>query len=396
MSWESVKIPDVLFFQEGPGVRNTQFTNSGVKLLNVGNINFGNLNLDATKIYISEKEANGRYKHFLVEEGDLLIASSGITVDNFHNKITWAKKEHLPLCLNTSTIRFRTLDQDILDIRYFCYFLKTRLFADQLSKLITGSAQLNFGPSHLKQINIPLPPLSTQKRIADILVAADALRKKDQELLKKYDELVQSIFIDMFGDPVKNEKGWEKCSIGSIIKVGSGGTPSRERPEYFSGKIPWVKTTEVNGNIIYFTEENITEEALNNSSCKIYPPNSIIVAMYGQGKTRGQVGILAIPSATNQACGVISPTPKLVPEFIFQYLKMSYNELRSLGRGGNQENLNKGMIESFLIIIPPISLQEKFKDLVENILHQVNMLKKKESSLLFDSLVQKAFNEELV
>ena len=74
MSWESVKIPDVLFFQEGPGVRNTQFTNHGVKLLNVGNINFGNLNLDATKIYISDEEAYGKYKHFLVDEGDLLIA----------------------------------------------------------------------------------------------------------------------------------------------------------------------------------------------------------------------------------------------------------------------------------------------------------------------------------
>jgi type I restriction enzyme S subunit len=94
MSWKSVKIPEVLFFQEGPGVRNTQFTNSGVKLLNVGNINLGDLNLDATKIYISKEEANGKYKHFLVEEGDLLIASSGIVVDNFHNKITWAKKEH--------------------------------------------------------------------------------------------------------------------------------------------------------------------------------------------------------------------------------------------------------------------------------------------------------------
>ena len=110
MSWESVKIPDVLFFMEGPGVRNTQFTTHGVKLLNVGNINDGLLNLDATKKFISEKEAFGKYKHFLVEDGDLLIASSGIVVDNFHNKITWAKAEDLPLCMNTSTIRFKSLD----------------------------------------------------------------------------------------------------------------------------------------------------------------------------------------------------------------------------------------------------------------------------------------------
>jgi type I restriction enzyme S subunit len=141
--WELVKLGEVVFFQEGPGVRNFQFKTSGVKLLNVGNINNGNLNLDATKIFISEEEAYGKYKHFLIDEGDLLIASSGIVVDNFHNKVTWADKEHLPLCLNTSTIRFKSLDKNILDIRFFSFFLKTRLFSNQLSKLITGSAQLN-------------------------------------------------------------------------------------------------------------------------------------------------------------------------------------------------------------------------------------------------------------
>jgi type I restriction enzyme S subunit len=150
MKFTTNYLSDVAFFQEGPGVRKFQFRNEGVKLLNVGNINKGVLNTTTTKLYLSEEEAYGKYKHFLVDEGDLLIASSGIVVDNFHNKIAYAKKEHLPLCLNTSTIRFKSLDKNVLNLDYLKFYLKTTHFKNQLRKLITGAAQLNFGPSHLK------------------------------------------------------------------------------------------------------------------------------------------------------------------------------------------------------------------------------------------------------
>ena len=281
---------------------------------------------------------------------------------------------------------------DKIDIKFLYYYFILRGFKD----VISGSAQPQITGEGLSSVQIPLPPLATQKRIAEILDAADALRRKDQELLKKYDELAQAIFIDMFGDPVKNEKGWEVKSIGSIAKVGSGSTPSRQIPSYFEGKIPWVKTTEVNGEIIFSTEESITEDALKNSSCKMYPKNSVIIAMYGQGKTRGQVAILGIEATTNQACGVILPCLELNPKFLFNYLKLSYSELRNLGRGGNQENLNKGMIEDFLVMIPPNKLQLEFNRKIDNLIIQKSILKKDQSEPLFNSLIQKAFKGELV
>jgi type I restriction enzyme S subunit len=89
------------------------------------------------------------------------------------------------------------------------------------------------------------------------LDTADALRRKDEALLKKYDELAQAIFIDMFGDPVKNEKGWEVMKLGDLTNISSGSTPDRKKPEYFIGNIPWVKTTEVRGKIIINTDEYI-------------------------------------------------------------------------------------------------------------------------------------------
>jgi type I restriction enzyme S subunit len=182
--------------------------------------------------------------------------------------------------------------------------------------------------------------------------------------------------------------------LGEISEISSGGTPSRQNTSYYNGNINWVKTTEVNGNIILSTEEKITDAGLKNSSCKIYPKDSIIVAMYGQGKTRGQVGLLGISAATNQACGVIKASDKFNSLYVYNYLKSSYKQLRDLGRGGNQENLNSGILKNFPIIYPPISLQNQFATQIQNIEQQKERLKIQiqASEQLFQALLKKAFN----
>ena len=162
-------ITDYLWFQEGPGVRNTQYTSSGVKLLNVSNFVEGRIDLSTSSRYISSEEANGKYKHFLVDEGDFIIASSGIQVDYFEKKMGFIRPEQLPLCMNTSTIRFKNLKPDELDMRYFMYYLKSNAFKNQLSRHIVGSAQLNFGPSHLKKMTFPMVAMERQRYIVDNL-----------------------------------------------------------------------------------------------------------------------------------------------------------------------------------------------------------------------------------
>ncbi len=313
---------------------------------------------------------------------------SKLPVIIFDDFTTVSKYVDFPFKVKSSAMKILKAKEGVADTRYMFYLLQTlNLDCEQHKR---------YWISKFAPFQIPLPPLPIQKRIAEILDAADALKRKDQALLKKYDELAQAIFIDMFGDPVKNEKGWEVKTIGSITNVGSGGTPSRQKSAYFGGKIHWVKTTEVNGEIIISTEELITSEGLKNSSCKVYPKDSVIVAMYGQGKTRGQVGILGVEAATNQACAVISPCKSLNPIFLFNYLKLSYKELRSLGRGGNQENLNKGIIEDFHVIVPPMKTQTKFNGLIDNIKHQQIKAAEGKSNSLFQTLIQKAFKGELV
>ena len=189
-----VKIVDLLWFQEGPGVRNTQYTTSGVKLLNVANLANGELDIATSSRYISEAEAYGKYRHFLVDEGDFIIASSGIKVEYFEKKMGFAQKRHLPLCMNTSTIRFKVLNKEKLNIRYFMYYLKSLNFKEQLYRMITGSAQLNFGPSHLKNMYMPLISLAEQNKIVSILDKITLIIKKRERQLKKLDQLASSRF----------------------------------------------------------------------------------------------------------------------------------------------------------------------------------------------------------
>lgn len=198
MKYEKISIPELLFFQEGPGVRNTQYTESGIKLLNVANLVNGKVDISTSNRYISEEEAYGKYKHFLVDVGDFIVASSGIKVEYFDKKMGFVSPDQLPLCMNTSTIRFRTLDPNRLNIRYFMYFMKSNSFKQQLSKQITGSAQLNYGPSHLKKMYVPVIPIQDQFDIVDKLDRIHEIIEQRQQQLTELDNLIKSRFVLLF------------------------------------------------------------------------------------------------------------------------------------------------------------------------------------------------------
>lgn len=221
----------------------------------------------------------------------------------------------------------------------------------------------------LKEIKIPLPPLSTQLAIVSELDKINELIRLKKEQLKDFDNLAQSLFYEMFGDPVENEKGWEVKKLGDVCCIGTGSTPNRKNKDFYeNGTYPWVKSTEVCNLPIYSVEEYITEEALKNSNCTLYPKNTILMAMYGQGKTRGQIGLLKIEACTNQAVAAIIPTKEVVDEiFLCQHLMLMYEHIRNMARGGNQANLNLSIVKSIQIILPPLPLQRLFAQRIEQI-----------------------------
>ena len=143
------------------------------------------------------------------------------------------------------------------------------------------------------------------------------------------------------------------------------------------------------------TEEKISEKAKNDSRLKLYPEKTILIAMYGQGATRGRVGILAIPATTNQACAAISCSPQILPEFLFHTLKTGYEYIRGLGRGGNQPNLNSKLVKSIPIICPALDRQYEFLEQIELIRDLKNKILGNIETALFASLQQRAFRGEL-
>jgi type I restriction enzyme, S subunit len=200
--WIEHPFSEICWFQEGPGVRNHQFTSAGVKLFNGTNIEKGKIDLDKTNRYISEREAFGWYSHFLADVGDIVIACSGISIDKFDEKVAVIDAQHLPLCMNTSTMRFK-VKQEMLDRYYLLHFLRSSSFKSQIGGTATGSAQLNFGPSHVSVVKIQLPGLSEQIEIANILSDMDAEIDSIESKLAKTRQLKQGMMHELLTGKIR-------------------------------------------------------------------------------------------------------------------------------------------------------------------------------------------------
>ena len=247
---------------------------------------------------------------------------------------------------------------------YLYYFFKSR--KNFLNNIGRGATFKEISKSIISNIEIILPSYDVQCTQTQNLKKIDNLIYLRKKVIKEYQLLVKSRFNEMFGDFYTTL--FPKYKIGEKFELSSGSTPSRDNKLYWdSGTINWVKTTEVINKEITETEEKITEFALENTSLKLFPVNTILIAMYGQGQTRGRSAILKVESTSNQACGAIFPNIIDNPVFIWHQLMLRYSELRELGRGGNQPNLNGQLIKNFELIFPPLSLQNEFADFVAQV-----------------------------
>lgn len=158
-------------------------------------------------------------------------------------------------------------------------------------------------------------------------------------------------------------KEWEVKRLGDISTINSGGTPSREKAEYWGGSIPWITTSLLNYPTITFAEEFITEKGLANSSTRMLNKGTLLMAMYGEGQTRGKVSQLLIDATTNQACASIEVSNGLT-DFIFYALNSKYEKIRSLSNDGGQKNLSLGLIKKIQIALPTLPEQQKIAEIL--------------------------------
>ena len=393
-----VSIPDVLFFQEGPGVRNTQYTIDGVKLLNVANLVDGKIDLSTSDRYISEKEAYGKYKHFLCDAGDFIIASSGIKVEYIDKKMGFVDESMLPLCMNTSTIRFKVLDEKQLRIRYFMYYLKSEHFKQQLFKQITGSAQLNYGPSHLKKMIMPLIDLNDQDEIVSCMDKVQNIIEKRQQELYRLDDLIKARFVEMFGDPATPGDKFKTCKLEEVADVKSSHRVFTT--EFVDEGVPFYRGTEIGA---------LASGQQPEDCYKISMEHYLKIAGDDSKPMRGD---LLLPSICNKGqvwmvdtdepfyykdgrvlC--ISPNKSVFNSRYLQfYMKLRTEaEYPKLGSGSTFAEFKIFQLKKMAVDIPPMDVQESFDLLVDQVDKSKVAVQKAldETQLLFDSLMQKYF-----
>ena len=284
-----------------------------------------------------------------------------------------------------------------VDIDFLKYYLGHRGFHD----IISGGVQKQITIQGLNRIEIPLPPIATQKRIAEILGAANALRRKDQVLLKKYDELAQGIFIDMFGDPVKNEMGWEVKKLKEIcLKITDG---THFSPPNLPIGVPYITAKHLKQDVVdfYSNPTYISQKDHDEIFSRCTPEKGDVLYI----KDGATTGIAAVNEydfefSMLSSLALIKPQKdKINSYYLSCYLnnKIVKQELiRCYMAGAAIKRFTLEKLNKFEIVVPHIELQNSFASRWIKLQESITSVKKSKATILFNSLIQKAFNGELV
>jgi type I restriction enzyme, S subunit len=391
-----MELSEAFWFQEGPGVRNWQFTNTGIKLLNVANITkSGDIDLSKTERCLSEEEVRRKYSHFLVDAGDLVIASSGISFEDdglLRTRGAFIEQKHLPLCMNTSTIRFKA-KPGISDLRYLKFWLDSNEFRSQITRLVTGSAQQNFGPSHLKETHITLPALGEQRRVASLLGRIDRLRRTRRYVQQISEHLLQTVFLSMFDKSLKNG---DFVPLSDLVTISGGGTPARAVADYYCGNIPWVTPKDMRGRYVADAQEHITEQAVRDSATKLVPVDSILIVVKSKVLMhRLPVALAQRELCHNQDIKSLKCSPKIAPLFLLYVIKHNEANLLMQARGANTEGLTLPMLEEIKVPVIPTDRQQQFAEIVRRAerLRAQQREADRQAEHLFQTLLHRAFSE---
>lgn len=213
------------------------------------------------------------------------------------------------------------------------------------------------------------------------------------------EEKLQQALVPIEEQPYKIPENWCWTTLNVVADWGSGGTPSRKKQEYYNGAIPWVKTGELNDGYVYDTEEKITEDAVLHSSAKLFPKNTIAIAMYGA--TIGKVGILGMEATTNQACACAVSSAALDYKYLFYYALSQKDAFIRKAKGGAQPNISQEIIKGHIIPLPPLAEQQRIVEQIESIFAKLDDAKEKAQTVVdgFElrksAILHKAFTGEL-
>lgn len=356
-------------------LRTTNFTNEGF--------------IDYTKVVkrdIEQKKIDTKRLY----KGDIIIEKSGGSPTQPVGRVVYFDSEEIYLCNNFTAILRPKKEQVYPKYLHYILFVGHQFgLTSAFQNKTTGIINLQL-PKYIEGVQVPLPSLPQQHKIANILDAADALRHNDKALIAKYDELTQALFLDMFGDPVSSKI----IELGEVIKLIGGGTPSKMIDEYWIGTIPWASVKDLKSDLLTSTIDHISEAAIANSATNLIPAGSLIIA------TRMAVGKTVIclqDTAINQDLKAVKIIGEANVKFLQHLFKSKESYFDSVSSGATVKGIKIEHITKLKVPFPPIELQNQFAERVAVIEEQKAIAQKslEHSESLFNSLLQKAFKGEL-
>lgn len=385
--WKTYKLGDLCTKVTSGGTPNTmksEFYGGNIPWLKTQEINFNRIY--NTETFITDNGlVNSSAKW--IPQNSVIIAMYGATAGKLAiNKI--------PLTTNQACCNL-ILDDLKVDYNFVYYNLFSRF--SEIAGMSVGGAQQNLNAGMIKELDIKIPDINLQQRIASILSSLDDKIELNRQTNQTLETIAQTLFQKMCvpkGEELP--EGWRVGKLGEIYKTTSGGTPSRAKMEYYeNGTINWVKSKELGSFYVLETEEKITDIALKNSSAKLLPVNSILMAMYGA--TVAEISILGEPATCNQAICAILPNDNYPYSFVYEFLKNKRDEIKSMAVGAAQQNISQVVIQGIEMNIPTKEVVSNFHKRVEPIYLQIknNILENQTLIALRDSLLPKLIKGEI-
>ena len=397
-------------------------TVSGIPLITAKIVKDGKIN--TPQEFIDEDDYEAWMVRGFPKKGDVVL-----TTEAPLGEVASIDDENIALAQRIVVLRGK---KGLLDNTYLKYHLMSHDIQHQLQSRASGSTVLGIKQSELRKIILKTPPMKVQQKIADNLDLLYQLSKQNETIFSNLDSIISALFRSWFidFDPVKAKSegkspygmdeetsalfpdtledselgpipaGWRVSSVSKICKMSSGGTPSRSEEEYFSESsegYPWLASRELNGNIIHDAEEYISELGLKNSSAKLFPQNSVAMAMYGA--TAGRIGYFAKPMTTSQAvCVMIANKNICLPKYLYFLLESeSWKIVWMNATGGAQPNISQQIIAKHRIVLPPLEIIQKFESVVDELFANIDTtsIQSKKLSEIRDALLPRLMSGEL-
>ena len=339
--------------------------------------------------YISEN-CHVKLKRSQLEVGDILFSIAGVI-----GRVTIVTSEMLPANVNQALAIIRIKNTNVY-LPYIKLILASPLVKKQFEKKKQGVAQLNISLKDINELLIPLPSKQKQMQYTQVFEKISDIIVKRKIELTALDNLIKARFVEMFGDPVNNEKGWITDTVDNLcIEIYGGGTPSKVHPEYYEdGDIPWVSSKDMKTDILTDSQIKINQMGVENSTARMVPVNSVIMVIRsGILKHTLPVAINAVPITVNQDLKVFIPGERILTRFLAVQFKMHEKDILTGVRAVTADNIEFNSLKQRKLIVPSIELQQEYVLFLEQVDKSKLEVQKAldKTQMLFDSLMQKYF-----